>query len=175
MGPSFNRHARAIDWIASRLRGPSGNAYFDEVRSATYCDDLNRVFTYFWPMRFPASITSADRAVTLYQIGQTVNKVGGYDARLLLGCPRLEAGPIPPRAGNVSMNSSKLHELMGEDPFRPWPACEDLMPTNPRGTTTRKRLAWLPCPGGGATLSLTGDNMSVVEEILDDLCVRVER
>ena len=34
--------------------------------------------------------------LTLYQIGQIVNRVGGYDPHLLKGCPRREAGPIPP-------------------------------------------------------------------------------
>ena len=48
MGPSFNRHAGAIDWIQSRFRnGRPATLYFDEVRSCTYTDDLNRVFEYF--------------------------------------------------------------------------------------------------------------------------------
>src|SRR5207249_5138644 len=106
MGPSFNRHAGAIDWIGSRFRaGRPATLYFDEVRSCTYTDDLNRVFE-----RFLAGTESGlyhlggPRAVTLYQIGQIVNRVGGYDPTLLRGCPRYAAGPMPPRAGNVSMN-----------------------------------------------------------------------
>src|SRR5205085_1055940 len=67
-----------------------------------------------------------------YQIAQIVNRVGDYDPRLLKGCPRLEAGPMPPRAGNVSMNSDKLVSLLGAQPFRPWPAEEDLVPTDPQ-------------------------------------------
>ena len=48
MGPSFNRHAGAIDWIQSRFRhGRPATLYFDEVRSCTYTDDLNRVFERF--------------------------------------------------------------------------------------------------------------------------------
>src|SRR5207245_7616157 len=48
MGPSFNRHAGAIDWIQSRFRHQRpATLYFDEVRSCTYSDDLNRVFEYF--------------------------------------------------------------------------------------------------------------------------------
>ena len=48
MGPSFNHHAGAIDWIQSRFRaGRPATLYFDEVRSCTYCDDLNRVFERF--------------------------------------------------------------------------------------------------------------------------------
>jgi dTDP-4-dehydrorhamnose reductase len=134
MGPSFNRHAGAIDWIGSRFRnGRPATLYFDEVRSCTYTDDLNRVFE-----RFLAGTESGlyhlggPRAVTLYQIGQIVNRVGGYDALLLKGCPRREAGPIPPRAGNVSMCSDKLQALLGENPFRPWPVGEELFPSDRR-------------------------------------------
>jgi dTDP-4-dehydrorhamnose reductase len=130
MGKSFNRHAGAIDWIQSRFRhGLPATLYFDEVRSCTYCEDLNRVFE-----RFLAGDErgiyhlGAPEARTLYQIGQVVNRVGGYDARLLRGCPRHEAGPMPPRAGNVSMNSDKLCVLLGENPFSTWPASSTLVP-----------------------------------------------
>ena len=132
MGPSFNRHAGAIDWIQARFRANRpATLYFDEVRSCTYCDDLNHVFERFligaeagiWHLGGP-------RANTLYQIAQVVNRVGAYDPHLLKGCPRLEAGPMPPRAGNVSMNSAKLQRLFGGQPFRPWPLGEDLLPTH---------------------------------------------
>jgi dTDP-4-dehydrorhamnose reductase len=132
MGPSFNRHAGAIDWIGSRFRnGRPATLYFDEVRSCTYTDDLNRVFE-----RFLAGTESGlyhlggPRPVTLYQIGQIVNRVGGYDPVLLKGCPRRAAGPVPPRAGNVSMCTDKLHVLLGQTPFRHWPVGEDLFPTD---------------------------------------------
>jgi dTDP-4-dehydrorhamnose reductase len=132
MGRSFNRHAGAIDWIQSRFRhGRPATLYFDEVRSCTYTDDLNRVFE-----RFIAGTEDriyhlgGPRAVTLYQIGQIVNRVGGYDPTLLKGCPRHEAGPMPPRAGNVSMSSSKFINLLGRNPVRPWPMGKDLVPTD---------------------------------------------
>src|SRR6185437_6348318 len=103
MGPSFNRHAGAIDWIQSRFRnGRPATLYFDEVRSCTYTDDLNRVFELFLASG-QAGIFHAGgpRHLTLYQIAQIVNRVGGYDPHLLRGCPRHDAGPMPPRAGNV--------------------------------------------------------------------------
>jgi dTDP-4-dehydrorhamnose reductase len=132
MGPSFNKHAGAIDWIDSRFRhGRPATLYFDEVRSATYCDDLNRVFD-----RMLASNAAglyhcgAPRPITLYQIGQIVNRCGGYAPHLLHGCPRIEAGPIPPRAGDVSMNSAKLVALLGVQPFQPWPADLAWFPTD---------------------------------------------
>jgi dTDP-4-dehydrorhamnose reductase len=101
------------------------------VRSCTYVDDLNRVFERFLAGR-QAGLYHAGgpRPITLYQIAQIVNRVGGYDPRLLKGCPRRDAGPIPPRAGNVSMDSSKLAAALGGDFFRPWPVGEELFPTD---------------------------------------------
>jgi dTDP-4-dehydrorhamnose reductase len=130
MGPSFNRHAGAIDWIESRFRnGRPATLYFDEVRSATYTDDLNCVFERFLAGDESGIFHSgAPRPVTLYQIGQIVNRVGGYAPQLLKGCPRRDAGPIPPRAGNVSMNSDKLITVLGSKPFRAWPVGEELFP-----------------------------------------------
>jgi dTDP-4-dehydrorhamnose reductase len=132
MGPSFNRHAGAIDWIQSRFRhGRPATLYFDEVRSCTYTDDLNRVFARFLAGDFAGLFhCGGPRPRTLYQIAQIVNRVGGYDPRLLKGCPRRDAGPIPPRAGDVSMDSGKLRAALGGEPFRPWPVGDDLVPTD---------------------------------------------
>jgi dTDP-4-dehydrorhamnose reductase len=132
MGPSFNCHAGAIDWIQSRFRNDRpATLYFDEVRSCTYTDDLNRVFELFLAGR-QAGIFHAGgpRSLTLYQIAQIVNRVGGYDPHLLKGCPRRDAGPMPPRAGNVSMNSDKLIAALGHNPFQPWPVGDDFVPTD---------------------------------------------
>lgn len=168
MGPSFNGHAGAIDWIQSRFRhGRPATLYYDEVRSATYCDDLNRVFEYFLSHDVGGLYhLGGPRAITLNQIGQVVNKVGGYEASLLRGCPRHEAGPIPPRAGNVSMNSGKLHRLMGCEPFRPWPVGEELVPDD-RDWHRRREVDW---PG---SLRMLAERLyrypggeSVVEEAL---------
>ena len=132
MGPSFNKHAGAIDWIQSRFRaGRPATLYYDEVRSCTYCDDLNGVFERFlhgheggiWHLGSP-------RPMTLFQIAQIVNRVGGYDPQLLKGCLRYMAGPMPPRAGNVSLCSAKLARLMGTNPFRSWPVGKDVFPAH---------------------------------------------
>jgi dTDP-4-dehydrorhamnose reductase len=134
MGPSFNRHAGAIDWIRSRFRqGRPATLYYDEVRSCTYTDDLNRVFLRFLVGNECGTYhLGGPRPLTLFQIGQIVNRVGGYDPCLLKGCPRLAAGPIPPRAGNVSLCSDKLTSLLGVNPFRPWPADPALIPSHGR-------------------------------------------
>jgi dTDP-4-dehydrorhamnose reductase len=132
MGPSFNHHAGAIDWIDSRFRKDRpATLYFDEVRSATYTDDLNVVFERFLAGDERGLFhLGGPRAVTLYQMGQIVNRVGGYRPELLHGCPRQAAGPMPPRAGDVSMVSDKLLELLGCNPFRPWPFDPELVPAN---------------------------------------------
>jgi dTDP-4-dehydrorhamnose reductase len=132
MGRSFNRHAGAIDWIQSRFRHHRpATLYFDEVRSCTYTDDLNRVFEYFLAGGASGLYhLGGPRAITLYQIAQIVNRVGGYEPSLLKGCPRLEAGPMPPRAGDVSMCSDKLITLMGRNPFHAWPVGEELFPSD---------------------------------------------
>lgn len=131
MGPSFNRHAGAIDWIDSRFRNDRpATLYFDEVRSATYCDDLNVAFERMLLGEESGLFhCGGPRPVTLYQIGQIVNRVGGYASQLLHGCPRIEAGPMPPRAGNVSMCSDKLMNVLGTNVFRPWPLQLNELPT----------------------------------------------
>jgi dTDP-4-dehydrorhamnose reductase len=150
MGPSFNGHAGAIDWIQSRFRNDRpATLYFDEVRSCTYTDDLNRVFEHFLANGHADLFhCGGPRAITLYQIAQVVNRVGGYKPHLLKGCPRIEAGPIPPRAGNVSMNSDKLITALGFKPFQPWPVGEELLPTDRLWHFTRSEDA----PGSLAML-----------------------
>jgi dTDP-4-dehydrorhamnose reductase len=130
MGPSFNRHAGAIDWIDSRFRNSRpATLYFDEVRSCTYSGDLDRVFEWFLASQSAGLFhAGGPRPLTLYQIGQVVNRAGGYAPALLHGCPRAAAGPIPPRAGNCSMNSGKLYTLLGDNPFQAWPWGDDLVP-----------------------------------------------
>jgi dTDP-4-dehydrorhamnose reductase len=133
MGISFNGHAGAIDWIQSRFKkGRPATLYFDEIRTPAYTDCLNRLYE-----RVLASDLSGlyhaggPLALSLYQIAQIVNRIGGYDPKLLMGCPRIEAGPIPPRAGDVRMNSRALAEALGDDtPLDPWPHDPEHVPTD---------------------------------------------
>jgi dTDP-4-dehydrorhamnose reductase len=132
MGPSFNGHAGAIDWIQSRFRaGRPATLYYDEVRSATYCEDLNAVFEAFLAIAEPGLFHLAGpRGLTLNQIGQIVNRVGGYLPELLHGKLRHEAGPMPPRAGDCRMDGAKLRSLLGGEAFKSWPVGADLWPTS---------------------------------------------
>lgn len=134
MGISHSGHAGAIDWIQSRFRqGKPATLYYDEIRTPSYTSCLNRLF--HWCLSHPIAgcfHAGGPRPLSLYQIGQIVNRVGGYDPDLLRGCGRRQSGPLPPRAGNVSMDSSKLERLIGHAPFAPWPAREELVPTHRR-------------------------------------------
>jgi dTDP-4-dehydrorhamnose reductase len=132
MGVSFNGHAGAIDWIQSRFKkSKPATLYYDEFRTPHYTDCLNRLCEKLLASDL-AGIYHAggSRRLSLYQIAQVINRVGGYDPDLLIGCPRLDAGPMPPRAGDVSMNSSKLAAALGHDPLDPWPLDERWVPTD---------------------------------------------
>lgn len=130
MGISFNGHAGAIDWIQSRFKQHKpATLYYDEVRAPTYTDCLNRL--YERALLEPLSgvyHAAGERRLSLFEIAQIVNKVGGYDPSLLQGCLRHEAGPMPPRAGNVTLDSSRLTEALGGNPFDPWPWHDELTP-----------------------------------------------
>ncbi len=133
MGISFNGHAGAIDWIASRFKQDKpATLYFDEVRTPQYTDCLNRLLARLFAQPLSGIYhAGGPRRLTLYEIAQIVNTVGGYDPELLKGCPRIDAGPMPPRAGNVTLDSSKLTESLGYDPFDPWPHHDSLVPDHP--------------------------------------------
>lgn len=157
MGISFNGHAGAIDWIQHRFRhGRPATLYFDEIRTPAYADCLNRLFAVVLARPDIQGLFHAGgpRRLSLYQIAQIVNRVGGYDPHLLHGCFRREAGPIPPRAGDVSLDSSRLATLLGYRPLAPWPLEEAWVPTHrdwhrehPRGSPAllRQLLYRNPC------------------------------
>jgi len=132
MGISFNGHAGAIDWIQSRFRkSKPATLYYDEVRTPTYTDCLNQVCQAVLASDLSGLYhAGGPRRLSLYQIAQIVNRVGGYDPVHLQGCYRHEAGPIPPRAGNVSLNSGRLARALGYNPLDPWPLDEAHTPTH---------------------------------------------
>lgn len=133
MGVSFNGHAGAIDWIQSRFKkGRPATLYFDEVRTPAYTDCLNRLYERVLASELGGVYhAGGPRALSLYQIAQVINRVGGYDPKLLMGCRRIDAGPVPPRAGNVAMNSNALIDaLNGDEPLDAWPYASELVPTD---------------------------------------------
>lgn len=134
MAVSFNGHAGAVDWIASRFRkSRPATLYFDEIRTPTYGDCLSRLCEIMLNEELSGIYhAGGPRQLSLYQIAQVINRVGDYDPTLLFGMPRLHAGPIPPRAGNVTMDSSKLIDALGYNPFTPWPLEDRFAPTDAR-------------------------------------------
>jgi dTDP-4-dehydrorhamnose reductase len=132
MGVSANGHAGAIDWITSRFKkSRPATLYFDEIRTPTYTDCMNLLYEQMLGNDLGGLYhAGGPLRLSLYQIAQIINRVGGYPADCLMGIPRHKAGPIPPRAGNVSMNSDKLIKALGYNPFDPWPYCDNLIPSN---------------------------------------------
>jgi dTDP-4-dehydrorhamnose reductase len=142
MGVSFNGHAGAIDWIQSRFKkGRPATLYFDEVRTPAYTDCLNRLYERVLASDLTGLYhAGGPRALSLYQIAQVINRVGGYDPTLLMGCRRIEAGPVPPRAGDVTMNSTALIEALdGDDLLDAWPYDPALVPTDSNWHHDRSR------------------------------------
>ena len=130
MGVSFNGHAGAIDWIASRFRPHRpATLYYDEVRTPTYVDEMARVFREFLSNDFSGVLNCGGaRQVSLYQMGQIVNRAGGFDGDLLFGLRIEESCPVPPRVRNCALDSTKLSEYLGYEPFTPWPGLPELVP-----------------------------------------------
>jgi dTDP-4-dehydrorhamnose reductase len=130
MGISFNGHAGAIDWIQARFqKGKPATLYYDEVRTPTYCDCMNLMLHEVANHSLSGlHHAGGQRCLSLYEIAQIVNRVGGYDPDLLMGCYRMQAGPIPPRAGNVTMDSTALNKHLGRELFTPWPFHENWVP-----------------------------------------------
>ncbi|MEX0938411.1 MAG: sugar nucleotide-binding protein [Pirellulales bacterium] len=131
MGVSFNGHAGAIDWIQSRFqKSKPATLYFDEVRTPAYTDCLNRLFERVLASDLAGLFhAGGPRQLSLYQIAQVINRVGGYNPDLLMGCPRVEAGPVPPRAGDVTLDSNKLAVALGQSVCDPWPYDPRFVPT----------------------------------------------
>ncbi len=134
MGRSLSGHAGAIDWIQWRFKHHRpATLYYDEVRTPTFTDCLNRVLHYALTSDVSGMYhAGGPRPLSLYQIAQIVNRIGGYDPDLLHGCYRCNAGPVPPRAGNVTLNSGKLTAALGQPAFDPWPLQDEHVPTHRR-------------------------------------------
>lgn len=147
MGISLNGHAGAIDWIQSRFKkSRPATLYFDEIRTPTYTCCLNRLCEVMLANRVAGLYhAGGPRRLSLYQIAQIVNRVGGYDPNCLHGCRRFAAARIPPRAGNVSLDSRRLARAVGYEPFDAWPWHDELIPTH-REWHRERRGGWAGSP-----------------------------
>ena len=109
MGVSFNGHAGAIDWIQSRFKkSKPATLYFDEVRTPTYTDCLNRLYEAVLTSQLSGLFHAGGPCpLSLYQIAQVINRVGGDNPRHLHGCPR--RGPARYRRGPVTSRSTRAN------------------------------------------------------------------
>ena len=138
MGISFNGHAGAIDWIQSRFKkSKPATLYFDEIRTPTYTDCLNELCEVVLGSELSGLYhAGGPRRLSLFNIAQVINRVGGYDPKLLMGCPRRLAGPIPPRAAmyrSTQVSSPRLLATTRSIPGR-WPRSSS--PRIPSGTSS---------------------------------------
>jgi len=146
MGPSPNGHAGAIDWIDSRFRRQlPATLYYDEVRTPIYAQDLNALLAellVLGPQGGAEGILhgGGPLCLSLNQIAQVVNVAGGYAPDLLMGCLRQAAGPMPPRAGDVTMDSSRLRKLLPGLATQAWPAHGEWLPTGIDWHRSQSRL-----------------------------------
>ena len=156
MGPSLNGHAGAVDWIEHRFKhGNPATLYYDEVRSNLYIQDVIAVVEWFVE-NFHTGIfhLGGPLPLTLYEIGQVINKLGNYDATLLKGCLRQEAAPIPPRIGNVTLDSTKILHLLPANMIKAWPLDECYRPTGRDWHVERQK----PLPADTIKAALYGYN-----------------
>lgn len=139
MGCSFNGHAGAVDWIASRYRADRpATLFYDEVRTPTYVDEMARVFRTFLGNDYAGLLNcGGPRQVTLYQMAQIINWTGGFGRDLLHGMYAEEYCPVPPRVRNCGLDSSKLTRVLGYEPFSPWPDNKAIVPTDRKWHLTR--------------------------------------
>ena len=72
----------------------------------------------------------APRRLSLYQIAQIINRVGGYDPNCLMGMPRHARRPDPAAGRQRVHGLRQADPALGCDPFDPWPYCDALVPTH---------------------------------------------
>jgi dTDP-4-dehydrorhamnose reductase len=134
MGVSFNGHAGAIDWIQSRFKkGRPATLYYDEVRTPTYTDCLNRLFERILASDLAGLYhAGGPRCLSLYEIAQIVNRIGGYDPALLHGCLRHEAGPVPPPGRQCRDGLRQTYRRPRRSPLRPLALRRRPRPRHPR-------------------------------------------
>ena len=132
MGVSFNGHAGAIDWIASRFRkSRPATLYFDEVRTPTYTDCMNRLYEVLLANGLSGVFhAGGPRRLTLYQIAQIINRAGGYDPKLCWasrGARRARCRPGPATFDGQRQTDPRA----GLQPLRSLAVGDDLVPTDP--------------------------------------------
>lgn len=115
IGNSITGDKGAIDFIESRFRKSLPVTLFtDEFRSCIACEEIGSA-VYELISRKSQGIFNlgGPSATSLHNIGEWIIKKGCYGSSLLKGILRCEEVNGPPRIGNVSLNSSKITDLLG--------------------------------------------------------------
>jgi dTDP-4-dehydrorhamnose reductase len=114
IGDSIGGDKGAIDFIANRLkRGLPLTLFHDEFRSCISCTDIAQVVDEISERETEGVYhAGGPLPVSLHQIGLWVVEKRGYDGSLLKGISRFDELMGPPRIGNVSLNSSKIKNLI---------------------------------------------------------------
>jgi len=115
IGASITGDKGAIDFIESRFKKSLPVTLFtDEFRSCIDCEDIRETVYKLILNKFQGVFNlGGPAAVSLHNIGEWILNKGGYDLSLLKGILRCEEVNGPPRIGNVSLNSSKICDLLG--------------------------------------------------------------
>jgi dTDP-4-dehydrorhamnose reductase len=114
IGKSVTGDKGAADFIASRLRRKLPITLFhDEWRSCLSCQDLsNAIYEMILSDIRGIFHLGGPQKVSLYEIGEWVLRKGNYAPSLLNGILRSQEIGGPPRMGDVSLNSSKISNLL---------------------------------------------------------------
>lgn len=119
LGQSINGEKGAIDWIEHRFRRRLPvTLFYDEIRSCVTCENialntlkiLKQELTGLYHL-------GGSKPWSLYDIGRHVLEKGPYDPVFLRGMLRNEEINGPPRIGDVSLNTSRLSQILGSDGF----------------------------------------------------------
>ena len=93
---------------------------FDEIRTTVRTKDLGPSLWKIVQGDFSGILhLGSPEKLSLFKMGETLLKNGGFSAKLLVGKFRKEFPISPPRMGDVSLNSNRVQELFGLKP-KPW-------------------------------------------------------
>jgi dTDP-4-dehydrorhamnose reductase len=114
VGTSVSGDKGAVDFIDYRLKKSLPITLFhDEWRSCISCGDIASVTEQCIRQNIQGLFhLGGPKRHSLYEIGRWVLERGGYDKTLLKTISRKEEVGGPPRMGDVSLDSSKLGDVM---------------------------------------------------------------
>ncbi len=114
IGQSMTGSKGAIDFVDRRLRrNLPVTLFFDEWRSCIPCGDIARATMEAIDGDFRGVFhLGGPQKLSLYEIGMWILNKKNYNPQFLKGIKRAEEKNGPPRMGDVSLNSSKIQNLL---------------------------------------------------------------